>query len=85
MYLLRFKLVQMYNYINTEITRSSSSFLIFYTPIYYIINIKFTYKTPHKNPYMRYAMIIRMYIEIHILNQCNILVFANRQKIKHHL
>jgi hypothetical protein len=40
-------------YINIEITRSSSAFLIFYTPIYYIIDIKSAYKTPHENPYMR--------------------------------
>jgi hypothetical protein len=43
----------MYYYINIKITRSSFSFLIFYTPIYYIIDIKFIYKTPHENPYMR--------------------------------
>jgi hypothetical protein len=66
--LLRFELAQMCYYINIEITRSFSSFLIFYTPIYYIIDIKAAYKTPHKNPYMRYTMTIRTHIEIRILN-----------------
>jgi hypothetical protein len=59
-------------YINIKITKSSSSFLIFYTPIYYIIDIKSAYKTlyenPHMWPHMRYAMIIRTHIEIRILN-----------------
>jgi hypothetical protein len=65
---LRFELAQICYYINIKITRSSSSFLIFYTPIYYIIDINFAYKTPHGNPHMRYVMTIRAYIEIHILN-----------------
>jgi hypothetical protein len=50
---LRFELAQMCYYINIEIIRSFSSFLILYTPIYYTINIKFAYKTPHENPHMR--------------------------------
>jgi hypothetical protein len=40
-------------YINIEITRSFSSFLIFYSHIYYIIDIKSAYKISHENPYMR--------------------------------
>jgi hypothetical protein len=40
-------------YINIEITKSFSSFLIFYTPIYSIIDIKSAYKTSHENPHMR--------------------------------
>jgi hypothetical protein len=77
---LRFELAQMCYYINIEITRSSSFFLIFYTPIYYIINIKSTYKIPHENPHMRphtYAMTIRTHIEIRILNHW---VRQNRHK-----
>jgi hypothetical protein len=53
---LRFELAQMYYYINIEITRSFSSFLIFYTPIYYIIDIKSAYKTSHENPHTAYAV-----------------------------
>jgi hypothetical protein len=50
---LRFELAQMCYYINIEIIKSSSSFLLFYTPIYYIIDIKFAHKTPYENPHMR--------------------------------
>jgi hypothetical protein len=52
MQLLRFELAQMRYYINTEITRLSFSFLIFDTPIHYIIDIKSIHKTPHKNLYI---------------------------------
>jgi hypothetical protein len=52
MYLLRFKLAQMCYYENTEITRPFSSFLIFYNPIHYIIDIKSTHKTLNENPHM---------------------------------
>jgi hypothetical protein len=77
---LRFEFVQMCYYINIEITRSSSSFLIFYTPIYYIIDIKSTYKTPHENPHMRYPMTIRTHIEIRILNHWVGLTFESIEK-----
>jgi hypothetical protein len=63
MYLLRFKLAQMCYYKNTEITRPSSSFLIFYTHIHYIMDIKSAHKTPHENPHMHYAMTIRTYLK----------------------
>jgi hypothetical protein len=67
---LTFELTQMCYYINIEITKSSPYFLIFYTLIYYIINIKSAYKTLHENPYIRYAMIIHTHIEIRILYHC---------------
>jgi hypothetical protein len=76
---LRFEPVQICYYINTEITRSFSSFLIFYTPIYYIIDIKFAYKTSHENLHMRYVMTIRTHIEIHILNHWLQLKKKNRR------
>jgi hypothetical protein len=50
---LRFELAQIYYNINIKITKLFSSFIIFYTPIYYIIDIKFTYKILHKNLLLR--------------------------------
>jgi hypothetical protein len=82
MYLLRFKFAQICYYINTEITRSSSSFLIFFTLICYIIDMKSTYNTLNENLHMRYVIIIRMHIEICILNHWSKRIFCDAEKIR---